>query len=202
MSVGQTPHDPGKNKRTPVPDHLQTISPACPMRCVTQPRGASQTKTSMLKGRVAISLTDGLATSGSKCRIAHKHCHNPESCACANSWTASGGTVRIQKFPLAPAQNNNKSHADCTSGTTGIRSKRVECSAVFLRKNDCTKSGCPMGDNTRIPCSTVGIPRSPVQTLASFLTNLAAAVNSSQPAGFAPALFQMLVFPWCTWMLA
>ena len=73
--------------------------------------------------------------------------------AVAKASTNSGGTARSQKLDLGAAQNNNSDHVDCKSGTARMRSKRMECSAVFFSKKDLTKSG-PIGDpSTRMPCA-------------------------------------------------
>ena len=105
----------------------------------------------MLSGRLAVSFADVVTMSPFTCNMAHRHCHNPTSWAVAKTSTNSGGTVRSQKLDLGAAQNNNSNHADCKSGTGGLRSKRTECSRVFFPKKDLTKSGCPMTPTLAYP---------------------------------------------------
>ena len=54
-----------------------------------------------------------------------KHRQMPSSWAWANSSESSGPTDLKKKFARAAAQYDSKSYADCTSGTAGMRSRRV-----------------------------------------------------------------------------
>ena len=78
-------------------------------------------------------------------KIWRKHSHTGASCASAYDSDNSGWTPLNQKFALVDAHISRISHADCKSGTTGMRSNNNFGSSDFFSQNRCTNPGCPTG---------------------------------------------------------
>ena len=86
--------------------------------------------------------------------------------------------------PEIRPRGSKNNHPDWRSSTAGMRVKRMSCSEDLINKKSSTYSGHPTGvASTRTPWLWTGNCASPLQTMASGLTRLAAAINSATPEG-------------------
>ena len=134
-------------------DHPQTICPTRTVGPAPDPDSAGESQPSLGERQRRSDLPPPPASTGTF-KIWRKHSHTRAWCAACDS-DNSGWT------PF----NHISSHADCTSGTTGMRSNNNFCSSDFSQ-NRRTNPGCPL------ECPKSSLPARPRPMLSSLSTQL------------------------------